>query len=187
MKKYNFFQLLIALGLFGKYAVSDDGAGMDQDERDEFDIDIEDDEIEQEEKPKEEPKKEEPKDNKKLEEATKRLEALEREIAEQNAQKEFDNAINEIKSKHNDFDKDKVHQYLKELHKKDPQKAEELNSKVGWELIWVNELKPKEVENDNPNFGRNIDPIDRANEVLEQVVKGGVTLADEQDVIGKFL
>ncbi len=182
MKKNNFFHLLMMLGIFGLFADDGSGAGGGVDEHD-FNIDDEDIEPTP-------PKKEEvttPIQNDEPTDEQKRIKALEDQLEEQDAQKAFNDSINELKSKHDGFDENKVEEYLKKLHETNPNKANELNNKVGWELIWATELKPKDVENDNPNLGRNIDPVERASEVLDAVASGGVTLADEQEVMSKFL
>ncbi len=36
-------------------------------------------------------------------------------------------------------------------------------------------------------MGRNVNPVERASEVLDSVAGGGVTLADEQDVLRNLL
>lgn len=123
----------------------------------------------------------------KEEASEKRIKALEDEIKADKDSKEFNAEISELESKHEGFSKDKVHEYLKELHKSNPEKADKLNNSVGWENIWITELQPKEVENDNPNMGRNVNPVERASEVLDSVAGGGVTLADEQDVLRNLL
>ena len=95
--------------------------------------------------------------------------------------------MGELEAKHKGFDREKVKAYLQKLHETDPDKANELNSKTGWELVWVTELKPKDVNNDEFNPARNVDAVDRSQEILEAVSTGTVTLADEQNVMSKFL
>lgn len=84
------------------------------------------------------------------------------------------------------FEADKVKEFLIELHKTNPQKAQELNTPLGWELIHLQNFEPKKGNNDYVDFGRN-GGIDRSGEVLEKLDNGGrATLQDKKALLGKY-
>lgn len=107
-------------------------------------------------------------------------------IQGQNSEKAIERAVTEIKTRHSDFDEKKVYEYLKELNEKEPDRAAALNNPIGWENVWY-QIKPQTPVNDNFYRGRNVAPVDRSDEVFGLVKSGGATLADEADVIAKFL
>jgi hypothetical protein len=129
-------------------------------------------------------------DSNKTEEELKALKAKvdeqEKFIQGQNSEKAIERAVTEIKTRHSDFDEKKVYEYLKELNEKEPDRAAALNNPIGWENVWY-QIKPQTPVNDNFYRGRNVAPVDRSDEVLGLVKSGGATLADEADLIAKFL
>ncbi len=123
------------------------------------------------------------------------IEILKNQIKELNDDKQIrenelaiNNAIKELSEKHKGFDSNKVKDYLVELNINNPKKANMLNNPVGWENIWLNEFSSKEVNNDNPSYGRNVALVDRSEEVLEKVNNGEwLSVEDELEVYGKHL
>jgi uncharacterized protein (UPF0335 family) len=191
IKKNGLFAFLKQLGLFGSYIVDDEGAGAG-DIDDIGDIDIDD--ISDDTDPKDggEPN---PKDGEDQTSTggSEDIEALRKQIEELQADKEAresaeaqNQAIAQLQNQYDGFDSKAVKDYLVELNKTDPEKAESLNNQVGWENVWLTQIAPK-VNNDVVSFGRNVPPVDRTEEVLEKVNNGTVTFADEQDVLGKLL
>lgn len=64
----------------------------------------------------------------------------------------FNETITSLKQEFPKFDKDKVITRLKEIHAKDPQKAEMFNTPVGFRALWL-EIAQNEVLNDPVNGG----------------------------------
>jgi hypothetical protein len=115
-----------------------------------------------------------------------RLERLERMADEIERAKAVDSLVDEIKTRHADFDGDKVRNYLVELNKTDRAKAESLNNPVGWELLHLQNFAAKDVQNDFFNHGRGGQVVDRSSELLERV-QDGLSVADEAVVLAKLL
>lgn len=185
-------KLLVSLGLFGNYAVDDDGAGSgdDKDIGDE-DIGDEDDkgaggkEISPGEKHNTDDilkLQQEIKDSKaEIDTLTKDKETRETNTAR-------DAIIAGIKQNHPEFDDSKIVERLKEIHKTDPAKAESLNNSAGWELLHIQEFAPKKVENDFFDLGRNGEYEDRSEEMMKKVEGGEwLSVEDELEVYGKLL
>jgi hypothetical protein len=176
-----FWKFLLSFFLFTHYIVDNDGAGGDDDGADD---DIGDIDIDQEEEKKED-KKEPPNE----------LETIKKELADLRAKEEArdndqatQNAISEIKGKYADFDANKVKEFLVNLNKTDPKKANALNNPIGWENIYLTQFAPKNVENDDVSFGRNVDPVERGEEVMERVKNGEIiSVDDELSIYGKLL
>ena len=190
---FKFFKFLTLFMMFNHYIVDNDGAGSGDDIGDIGDIDIDDDENGGADDSADKSSKE--KDNNINEDSKNDIATLKKELDELKADKEkreSDNAVNiaikELGDKHNGFDSNKIKEYLTELNKTNPDKANMLNNPVGWENVWLNEFASKEVDNDNPAFGRNIAPVDRSEEVLEKVKDGEwLSVEDELQVYGKHL
>ncbi len=185
LKKHGLLAFLAHLGLFGSYVVENEGAGGDG-ANDEFDDEF-DDANPDDDNSNDDNSNDDNSDDDNSDETSKRIADLEKKLEEQEQDKLYHSTISEIKEKHKDFDENKIKNFLSELHKTDPQKAKSLNNPLGWEVIHNDNFSKKAVDNDNPNFGRNVDPVERATEVFEAVKSGTVTLADEQDVMGKLL
>ncbi len=63
-----------------------------------------------------------------------------------------------------------------------------LNNPIGWENIYLKEFARKDVNNDNPEFGRNEPPVDRSEDILKKVEDGEWLSADDEvEVYGKYL
>jgi hypothetical protein len=191
MKRFTLFNFLFSFMMFN-YIVDDNGAGGG-DDIDIGDIDISDDDIDD--NSADTDKKAEQNSNNTTDDSKSDIETLKKELDELKADKEqresevaTNKAISELSSKHNGFDSNKVKEYLVGLNKTDPEKANMLNNPVGWENVWLNEFASVDVDNDNPNFGRNITPVDRSEEVLEKVKDGEwLSVDDELEIIGKYL
>ncbi len=96
-------------------------------------------------------------------------------------------AVAQLQSKHQGFESNKVQEYLTELNKTDPEKANSLNNPIGWENVWLNEFAPANVDNDNPAMGRNVAPVDRSDEIREKLSNGGSASSnDKKALLGKF-
>ena len=169
LKKHGLLGFLGAMGLFGSFVTDGDGAGSDGDNfefDDEFDdadgAGAGDDNADGDDK------------------NSKRIEELERKLDEQEQEKSYNNHLADLKKTHKDFDENQIKDYLVELHKTDPAKAESLNSPLGWENIHLNNFAKKEVENDHPNFGRNVTPVSRTDEFEDKLKSGQALSLDEQ-------
>ncbi len=189
IRKYGLFAFLKQMGLFGSYAVDDAGAGAGDDIGD-LDLDDLGDDAGAGGNPNPDGDGD---DKTSTGESLEELKAMQKKIQELEADKEArenqeaqQRAISNLEQKYDGFDANAVKDYLVELNKTDPDKAQALNNSVGWENVWITELAPK-VDNDAISFGRNVAPVDRSEEVLEKVNEGTVTFADEQDVLGKLL
>ncbi len=186
------FKLFPLLFLFS-YIVPDDGAGggeMEDIGKEIDDIgDMELDDIEDEDIEKEEDKdKEEPKSKNEVEELKRELEELKKDKQERENEKAVQSAVSEIKSKYDDFDIEKIKSYLIELKKTDPDKAEMLNSPLGWENIHLTQIRAKEVKNDSTAYGRNVKPVDRSEEIDEKIQNGDfLSINDEASYFGNLL
>lgn len=182
---FDLFALLKRLGMFGSYIDGEQGAGGDEgnpnpatgegEDNDKFDVDLAD------------LKKDNEESKTKAEDLEKRLADAEAKLKEAETEKTVQAEIKRLSDKHTGFDASAVKEKLEEIAKTDPDRAEELNSPTGWELLWVTELAPKHVDNDNPNFGRNVPPVDRSEEILKKVEETGVvSLADKKNVLRDF-
>lgn len=125
-------------------------------------------------------------DPKEIEELKQKLKDQEEFIQKQKNHEAVTEAVNDIKTRHSDFDDKKVYEYLKKLNETDPQKAAALNNPLGWENVWY-QIRPTTPSNDRFTSGRNTEPVDRDDEVFSLVKSGGATLADEADVVAKYL
>ena len=194
MKKLGMFRFLFAFMMLNHFIIDGEGAGSGGDDAggDIGDIDIDDENNGADD---EADKTSKEKDNNINEDSKNDMATLKKELDELKADKEkreSDTAVNiaikELGDKHNGFDSNKVKEYLTGLNKTNPDKANMLNNPVGWENVWLNEFASKEVDNDNPAFGRNIAPSDRSEEVLEKVKDGEwLSVEDELQVYGKHL
>ena len=115
------------------------------------------------------------------------LQRLKRIVYENERIKAVTSVVSEIKSRLKDFDENKIRNYLLELKKTDPQKAEQFNNPVGWELIHLQHFADKEVDNDYFNHGRGGESVDRSAEIYARVKNGGVSRADEAIALRKLL
>jgi hypothetical protein len=107
-------------------------------------------------------------------------------VAEKKREEAINQSTKDIQSRHKDFDMDKVAEYLSNLYKTDPQKAERLNNSTGFELVWLNELAPKEVKNDDITGGRNNGVSD--DEALQEKIRNGeATFDDEAKALADLL
>ena len=91
--------------------------------------------------------------------------------AEFQRQSAFDNTVKSIKSEIPDFDANKVVDRLKEINKKDPQKAEAYNSEIGFKLLW-REMNEGIAKNDPINGGSNKSGGNDFHSVFESAMKG---------------
>lgn len=183
-------RFLYALIFFTRFIVDDAGAGGSYYD----DIDIDDD-IPPAENDNKNPapsnkdveKQIEPDENaKKIADLENQLKSQSEYIEKQKNQEAINTAVNDIKSRHNDFDEKAVYEHLKKMNETDPTRANMLNNPIGWENIWY-QIRPKTPHNDQVSRSRNAGATNRDEEVFGLVKKGGVTLADEADVIGKYL
>jgi hypothetical protein len=190
MGRKNFLlRLFSMLGITGSYAVDVDGAGGG--DGDIGDVDITDDDTDADDPntqdPTESDKTSNQNDNNNDDDSKSDVETLRKQVEDLQADKEkrenetaINNAIAELQSKHTGFDDAKVKEYLTELNKTDPGKANMLNNPVGWENVWLNEFASKEVQNDHPSFGRNVAPVDRSEEFNQKLESGQGLSLDEQ-------
>lgn len=93
-------------------------------------------------------KKEKPaeEDKPKDDETAERLSELEAFKQEADIKKAIDSAVEGIQSEYKEFDIEKVAGFLKEMHKKDPEKAESYNTPAGWEAIWLKNFAKSDEE-----------------------------------------
>lgn len=91
--------------------------------------------------------------------------------AEFQRQSAFDNTVKSIKSEIPDFDANKVVDRLKEINKKDPQKAEAYNSEIGFKLLW-REMNEGIAKNDPINGGSNKSGGNDFHSAFESAMKG---------------
>lgn len=176
---------LAAFGIFGFFIDGDGAGGSDtkEDEHDKFDVPIKEEVEKEVEKEVKEEKKYPQSD-----EIAKRLEDAEQKLLEMEEQKTVQNEIKKLSKKHKGFDSQKVKEKLEEIAKTDSDLAEMYNNPIGWENLWINDLAPKKVENDQPEYGRNVDPVERRDEILQKVQSGGIASLDEKaSVLGKYL
>jgi uncharacterized protein (UPF0335 family) len=178
------FKLLSMMGVFGSCVVDDSGSGSDIDfESYDSDIDLDqgnNDTSDAKGDEGENSKDVVAPDTKADDEIMARLEAIEARNQALEQEKMLNDAIGKLQSEHKGFDAEAVKTRLKEIHKEDPARAEELNNPLGWENLWLKELSPKEVQNDNISFGRNVDPVDRHEEFMEKIGSGEGLSLDEQ-------
>ena len=186
MKKFDLFSIFKRLGLFGFSVVEDDGAGADNTDGDidKFDVDVTDDKKDTQTKADDIDDKTPSTDMSELE---KRLADAEAKLQQTENEKILNQEISKLTEKHSDFSADKIKEKLQEIAKTDPDKAEMLNNPLGWELLHIENFKAKEVDNDTPSFGRNVDPVALEDEIMEKVGNGGaVTFEDKKNVVGKY-
>lgn len=168
--------LLFAItGLFGSFITDNEAGGSIDYES--YDSDIDDDEPEA---SGEEDNKVVADDSKELDSIMKRLEDAEMKLATSEQEKMVSAEISRLSQEHKGFNADAVKSKLKEIHKTDPEKAAMLNNPIGWENLWLKELAPKDVNNDDISFGRNVDPVDRHEEFIEKINSGEGLSLDEQ-------
>jgi len=79
-------------------------------------------------------------------------EEVTRTVADVQREKYFHQTMNDIKSEIPEFDHGKVVDRLKEIHAKDPKKAEQYNTPVGFKLLW-HEMSKNVATNDPVNGG----------------------------------
>ena len=106
-----------------------------------------------------------------------------------NQEKEVNQAIADIQTRDKNFDVSKVQEYLEKINQTDPQRADELNSPLGWEWVW-NQIKPKEVLNDDYDYNsvRRGSSIDEQKAMLEKVNSGEfLSVDDELKIIGDLI
>lgn len=115
------------------------------------------------------------------------LDKLKAIVYENERVKAVDGLVSEIKTRHADFNPDQIRNYLVELNKTDPAKAESLNNSVGWELLHLQNFAAKPVNNDYFGHGREGGGVDRSTEILERVSSGNVSVADQAAVLAKYL
>ena len=193
MNKNFFLKTLLMLGLFGNYVVENDGAGGGDDD---FDIDIDDDGVGESDDDGAGGGDDDGAGDEKIETVSKeefdavkeQLNQNENYIAQEKQRKALEETESSLKAKYEDFDMSKVKDYLVELNKTDPAKAKALNNSVGFENIYLTTFKPKEVENDHPIFGRNVEGVDRSAEVREKLSNGqNISSNDKQTLLSKFI
>ena len=192
MKFSILFRLFIMLGIFGLFAADDGGAGGgdDGDQGDGGDVgdrDINDD-------------KGNPAggdsgngggDDKGQgqDDGSEQIKTLQQQIKDLQDDKEarenkeaLNRALSDLRTRHKGFDDAKVKDHLVKLHETDPQKAAMLNNPVGWENIWLNEFAERDVNNDDPSFGRNSGGVDRRAELNEKLASGMPLSLEDQMV-----
>lgn len=187
MKKLNKF--LFAFLMLQHFIVDDDGAGSGFDDDIEVDdIDIDDDIDDKDTSSKDKDDNNTGDKNSTIKSLQEKLSALEESVTARDNADKVASTINALKTKHDGFDDSKVKDYLVELNKTDPERANDLNNPIGWENVWLTQFKQKEVDNDNPNFGRNIEPVDRSEEVEERANRGDIlSIEDEISYYGNNL
>lgn len=184
-------RLFFGLFLFSRFIVDGDGAGGDSYYDD---IDIDDNDggeptptvTSKDDKQTTTPTVATPDPSKKIEELETKLKEQEEFISQQKNQTAITEAISDIKTRMADFDEKAVYEHLKKMNETDPKKAQAYNNPIGWENIW-NQIKPVAPSNDRFTRGRNTEPVNRDDEVFSLVKSGGATLADEADVVAKYL
>ena len=177
MKNSLLIKLFLSLGLFGFFVDGADAGGGDAG-ADDFDVDIDDDADDVDDVSKNDGADEPKKDD--TEDLRKQLQEQKEYIEEQKRKEAVNNTISELKTKHKDFDDKKILNFLTELHKTDPAKAEALNNPIGWENIHLTEFQTKEVRNDHPTLGRNVTPVNRKDKLEEKLNSGQSLSVDEQ-------
>lgn len=178
------FKFLFALLRLQNFVVDDAGAGGGV-----GDIDIDDDDNDDVTPPATPPKTStgESASTEDLLALQKKVKDLENNLTTKEIEETRKSIISGLKTTYPTFDEQKIKDYLVELHKKDPDKATALNTPIGWELIHNKEFEPKKGNNDYIDFGRNGGGVDRSQEVLEKLDKGGrATLQDKKALLGKF-
>ena len=194
MKRFTIFSFLWSKMMFQNYIVDNDGAGGGDDNTDIGDIDINDDDIDNNNDDTDNSSNgnsnnsNESGNSDELEKLRKQVETLQADKVARDTTDATNTAVAELQSKHQGFESNKVQEYLTELNKTNPEKANELNTPVGWENIWLNEFATANVNNDSPSFGRNVAPVDRSEEVLEKVKDGEIiSVNDELEIYGNLL
>jgi len=91
--------------------------------------------------------------------------------AEFERQRAYNSTVEAIKSEIPDFDASKVVDRLKEIHKKDPQKAEAYNSEIGFKLLW-REMNEGVAKNDPINGGSNKSGGNDFHSAMDSAMKG---------------
>ena len=182
----HFLKILLSLGLFGSYVVDNDGAGGGGDLGDVDIGDEGDDPGENSTGGSSEP------DLKTLQEQLKSandaITTLKEDQTTRQRAETHKQVLDDLKSRHPDFDAEKIKEHLVKLHSENPEKAESLNNAVGFELLYLQNFAPKSVNNDEVEFGRNNGGIDRSAEIMEKISNGGrASLQDKKALLGKFL
>ncbi|MDD2267656.1 hypothetical protein [Sulfuricurvum sp.] len=107
-------------------------------------------------------------------------------INEYRQEKAVNAAVSDIASRHEGFDIKKVGEYLNELFKTDPKKAEDLNDPKGWELLWMRELAPKSVKADEVNGGRNVSGESDRGDLIKKINSGNGSIEDHTELFMKY-
>lgn len=107
-------------------------------------------------------------------------------IQEYAQEKAINTAVTDISSRHEGFDIKKVGEYLNELHKTDPKKAESLNNPQGWELTWMRELATKAVKADEVNGGRNVSVDSDIGDLIKKINSGNGSIDDHTELFMKY-
>jgi len=180
-----FYRFLFALCSFNSFIVDDAAGGSDDDiDIDDIDIDDEDD-ANTDSNSNDNSNNNDESNSTSLEDTVKALQAK---IQAREDADLLTNTLNELGEKHKGFDSSKVKDYLVELNKTDPERANALNNPIGFENIWLTQFRENTVDNDNPNFGRNVKPVDRSEEINEKISSGEtLTIQDEIAFYGKDL
>lgn len=179
MKRNNFFHFLKRFGIFGFFAVDDeDGGGAGGEDNDKFDVGVDDEDGEKG-KGKEENSNTVANDER-VKELESQIEKLSKTVDDRENERELNNVFDGLASKHDGFKREDITKYLQELHKTDPKKAEELNSPLGFENIYLMEFAPKEVDNDDFDPARNVDPVKRSEELETKIESGEMLSLSEQ-------
>jgi len=190
MLKNRFYLLLSSLGMFGNYVVDDNGAGAGSGS-DVGDVDIDD--IDDDgagadagaDKKTSPGESDEPDDIKTLKQ---QIDDLEKDKEQRDKQEAHKQVVSNLQTKYPEFDADKIKNHLVEMYKTDPEKAEGLNNELGFELLHLQEFAPKNVDNDEVEFGRNNGGASRVDEVREKVKSGGsLSFEDKRTLLSKFL
>lgn len=189
---FKMLRLFFGLFLFSRFIVDGDGAGGSGSYYDDVDIDDDAGVNNGSDTP---PDTKDAKQNTEAppNESDERIKSLEAKLKEQEEfiqqqknQTAVSEAVADIKTRYSDFDEKKVYEHLKKMNETDPKKAQAYNNPIGWENIW-HQIKPTTPTNDSFTRGRNTPPVNRDDEVFSLVKSGSATLADEADVVAKYL
>lgn len=80
------------------------------------------------------------------EETQQKLEALEADKESRDLEKAISSAVEVITGEYPDFDIEKVSTLLKEMHEKDPKKAEQYNHPAGWEALHLKHFATRDED-----------------------------------------
>ncbi len=185
----NFHKFLLAFGIFNRFIVDDNGAGGG----DVGDVDIDggvnpDDGAEPDKTSTGEISTDDFLQLKtKLADADKTIKELAQDKELREKKEAQTSTINNLKGKYPEFDDSKVRDFLVELHKTNPDQAQELNNAVGWELVHLQNFAPKPVDNDVVDFGRNSGGVDRKDAIYEKLNSGGkASFNDKKALLSKY-